>query len=314
MKAVMQLGEQGCHMATRPVTWDLDIPPKNLLDPPKVSPPPGEVPSIDKLRASLMGTRFELVKISTFAAFLLSFVAVAVHGSHLTNPDNPFAANTSAALKGLATTFSTRTASLRGKTEQLALEATHKAQIALGQMPPPAQPVTVAQAESLTHGKHVARGHHGAHAVEPAIQTAKVEAQPIERGHHHAPVEVASAEGPDTSNAQWSGSLLDLPNFVTAEGSKAGQKILDAAQGGAARSDTPRTHKVHRAMSSVGKRANATAIGPRSHESSSILDGIISPDSLVAGMTALLLYTIFVFVLIQMKGGLRALSDGHAAV
>jgi len=296
------------------VTWDLDIPPENLLEPPKASPPPRDVPSIDKLRSSLMGTRFELLKISTFAAFLLSFVAVAVHGSHLTNPDNPFAANTSAALKALATSVSNQTASIRGKTEELALAATHKAEVALRRAP--AAPVMVAHADVLTHGKHAARRHHGTHVAEPAIETVGLESQHFHRAHHHrASVEMASAQVPGASNAQWSGSLLDLPNFVTAEGSKAGQKILDVMQGGVELSNALQAHKGDRAMSSASRRADATATKhPASPESPSILDGMVSPDSLIAGMAALLLYTIFVFVLIQMKGGLRALSDSHAAV
>src|SRR5271166_1898075 len=114
-------------MAARPVTWDLDIPSASLLDSARKTRPAVEVPSIKKLRTSLMGTRFELLKISTFATFLLTLVAIAIHGSRLSNPDDQFAANTGAAIEALASTVSNQTASLRGETEALALAATQKA-------------------------------------------------------------------------------------------------------------------------------------------------------------------------------------------
>src|SRR5271166_2318060 len=193
--------KRGCPMPTRPVTWELDIPPESLLEPPKTAPPPGEVPSLDKLRASLMGTRFEVLKISAFAAFLLAFVGVAVHGSHLNNPDNPFVANTNAAFKGLAATVSSQAISIRGKTATLALAATHKAEVALGKATAaPVAPVMMAQVERPTHVKHAARVNHNA----PVAETTALESQHLHRRHHHqAPVEVAAAAS--SSDAQWSG-------------------------------------------------------------------------------------------------------------
>jgi hypothetical protein len=294
------------------VTWDLDIPPENLLEPPTPAPPPRDVPSIDKLRASLMGTRFELLKISTFAAFLLGFVGIAIHGSHLNNPDNPFVADTSAAFRGLALTVSNQTLSLGGETRTLALAATLKAEAALGKSAAPLTHVMIAQVGEPAHAKRGARGHHAA-SDAPATQLAKVEPRHLRRGHHQASVEVASAE---TSDAQWSGSLLDLPNYVTAEGSKAGHKILDVVQGGVRLNDAPQTHS---------KRAHSMSSAPRHHEaanpeslaardSSSFFEGMISPDSMIAAMAALLLYLIFVVVLVQIKGGLRAFGDSQAAV
>jgi len=298
-------------MPTRPVTWELDVPPEDLLDPVK-QPPPGDPPNIDKLRALLMGTRFELLKISTFAAFLLSFVAIAVHGSHLNNPDNPFVANTGAAFKDLAGEVSNQTVMLGGKTEAIALAATHKAEVALGQRRPTNAPVLVAQVDNSGHGKQPAHMHHRSHVAPAAeIQSAALEAQQAHHaGRHHEPVELASAE--TASNPQWSGSLLDLPNFFSAEGSKAGQKILDAVEGVDPKK-APATHKRARAMN-PSHRHSATAQATTAHESSSFFDGLITPDSMIAAMAALLLYLIFVVILVQMNGGLRALSGSQATV
>jgi hypothetical protein len=39
---------------------------------------------------------------------------------------------------------------------------------------------------------------------------------------------------------------------------------------------------------------------------------LVTPDSLVAGIAALLLYLIFVVVLVRIKGGLRAAGGSHA--
>ena len=193
-------------MPTRPVTWDLDVPPVNLLAPAKKTPPASEVPSLDKLRASLMGTRFELLKISTFAAFLLAFVGVAIHGSHLANPDNQFAANTGAAIKGMAKAVSNRTASLRGKTEALALAAAQKAQAAVDHATG-----TAMTASALVSGHDCRSQRAGGYACqarragssqgacgEPAqSETASLESHHSHRGRHrHAPVVVAAAEMP----------------------------------------------------------------------------------------------------------------------
>jgi hypothetical protein len=298
-------------MPTRPVTWDLDIPPESLLEPPPPAPPPRDVPSIDRLRASLMGTRFEFLKISAFAAFLLGFVGVAVHGSHLNNPDNPFVANTSAAFKGLAATVSNQTVSIRGETATLALAATHRAEAALARTTAPAAQVLAVQAADQLKNSAGPRGAEAASLAEVAAP----EPQQLRRAHHHpAPVEVAAAE--TSSDVQWSGSLLDLPNFVSAEGSKAGHRILEVMQGGPQSNAVAQTH---------GKRAHAKSLAVRHHEaanpdslaardSTSFLAGMLAPDSMVAAMAALLLYLIFVVVLVQIKGGLRAFGDNHAAI
>jgi hypothetical protein len=301
-------------MPTRPVTWDLDVPPENLLEPIRHTPPPGDPPNIDKLRALLMGTRFELLKISTFSVFLLSFVAIAVHGSHLTNPDNPFVANSNAALKDLAGEVSTQSVLLGGKTEALALAATHKAEVALGQGAPAKAPVRVAQAEPAIHARHAAAAPRHAHPAQAAeVRTAAIEANQVHRAHRHQEaIEVASAE--TASNPQWSGSLLDLPNFVTAEGSRAGEKILDVMQGGVAVKKAPARHSKSKHAMTASRRHLVTAQTSTAHQSSSFFDGLITPDSMVAAMAALLLYLIFVVVLIQMNGGLRALSSTQATV
>jgi hypothetical protein len=306
-------------MPTRPVTWDLDIPPASLLEPVKKTPPVGDVPSLDKLRTSLMGTRFELLKISTFAAFLLAFVGVSIHGSNLTNPDNQFAANTGAAIKGLAKAVANQTASLRGKTEVLALAAAQKAEAVVGhavgttRAATLSSPVMVAEADVPSMALH-----HKAHSVRPApFETASLESHHIHRGHHHhASVDMAAAEMPTgAANPQWSGNLLDLPDFVSAEGSKAGHKVLDAMQGGIEVGGLPHhlRSKGEGALNSIGSHFDVT--NPDSltlRDPSSILDGLFSPDSLVAAMAALLLYMIFVVVLVQIKGGLRALGGSPA--
>jgi hypothetical protein len=300
-------------MPTRPVTWDLDIPPESLLESPRPAPPPRDVPSIDRLRASLMGTRFEFLKISAFAAFLLGFVGVAVHGSQLNNPDNPLVANTSAAFKGLAATVSNQTVSIRGETATLALAATRRAEAALARTTAPTAHVLAAQTARADQLKNSA-AHRGIEGTS-AAEVAALGAQHLRRAHHHpAPVEVAAAE--TSSDSQWSGSLLDLPNFVSAEGSKAGHRILQVMQGGAQSNAIAQTR---------GKRAHAKSLAVRHHEaanpdsltardSTSFVAGMLAPDRMVAAMAALLLYLIFVVVLVQIKGGLRAFGDNHAAV
>ena len=298
-------------MPTRPVTWDLDIPPENLFKPVKRPPLPGDPPNIDKLRALLMGTRFELLKISTFAVFLLSFVAIAVHGSHLTNPDNPFAANTDAAFKDLASALSHRTVSLSGKTEAIALAATHKAEVALGDSDKVNSPVMPVEADTTVHGKQAARSRHHAHPGQAAeIQTAALDTNQIHHARrHHEAVEIAAAEA---SNPHWSGSLRDLTSLLTAEGSKASQKLLDVVQGGSDLKTARATQHTEHTMTSSQRRA-ATVEASAVHESTSFFDGLITPDSMIAAMAALLLYLIFVVILVQMRGGLRALVGSQAA-
>ncbi len=107
-------------MPTRPVTWELDIPPASLLQPRKKTPVAAEVPSIKQLRRSLMASRFETLKVSTFAACLLAFLGLAIHGSQLANTDNQFAANAESALDPLANGLFSQAAALRSKTEVLA--------------------------------------------------------------------------------------------------------------------------------------------------------------------------------------------------
>jgi len=295
-------------MPTRPVTWDLDIPPESLLEPAKQSPPIGDVPSLKKLRNSLMGTRFELLKISTFAAFLLGFVGVSIHGSHLSNPDNQFVANTGAAFRGFSTAVFDRTAALRDRTESLALAMAHKA---TGHNAG-ASAVMLAKADlAYTHAHHKA-----AAEQSTPVEVASLEPQHrIHRPHHHhGSVEIASAEM--SSNAQWSGNLIDLPNFVTAKSSEAGHKLVDVVQGGIELSSVPQLRsKGQHAAEALGSHFDVT--NPSSltmRDPGSIFEGLVSSDSLVAAMAALLLYMIFVVVLVQIRGGLRSFSGNQAAV
>ena len=112
-------------MPIRPVTWELDVPPSGLLKRAARTPAVAEIPSLDQLRSSLMGTRLEFLKISAFAVFLLASVGVAVHGSHLANSNNQFAASADVAMRSLADAVSRRTASNRGKLEALAPATMH---------------------------------------------------------------------------------------------------------------------------------------------------------------------------------------------
>ena len=284
-------------MPTRPVTWDLDVPPEDLLEQVKPPPLPGDPPNIDKLRALLTGTRFELLKISTFAVFLLSFVAIAVHGSHLNNPDNPFVANTDAAFKDLAGTVSHQTVALGDKTAALALTATHRAEAALGHPALLNPPTETAQADTSAHDKSGAMPHHHAHPVRAEqVQVAALVARPVHHARKHEnPVEVASGEA---SNSQWSGSLLGLSNFVTAEGNKA-RGLIDAVEQGEAK-------PASKAHATAMSHKHAASASTRAAHQSSLLDQFLAPDSMLAAMAALLLYLLFVVILVQMKGGLRA--------
>jgi hypothetical protein len=177
--------------------------------------------------------------------------------------------------------------------------------------------IAEASVPAVMHARRVARVPHKAHAVQPAQSgTTSPESPHSHRGRHrHAPVVVAAAEMPAaTPDPQWSGNLLDLPDFVSAEGSKAGHWILDVMHGGIELSGLPHLRsKGEGAMKSLGnhfdvRNPNSVAF----HDPSSMFEGLVSPDSLVAAMAALLLYAIFVVVLVHIKGGLRALGGSQA--
>jgi hypothetical protein len=119
-------------MPTRPVTWELDVPPSGLLKRAAKAPSVAEIPSLHQLRSSLMGTRLEFLKISMFAVFLLVSVGVAIHGSHLANSNNQFAANADVAMRSLAEAVSRQAASVRGKIEALAPGTMRNATSAVG--------------------------------------------------------------------------------------------------------------------------------------------------------------------------------------
>ena len=292
-------------MPTRPVTWDLDIPPESLLEASKQTPPIGDVPSLNKLRNSLMGTRFELLKISAFAAFLLGFVGVSIHGSHLNNPDNAFVANTSAAFRGVTMALADRAVAVRDRSETVVLAMAHKV---TGNAA--SSNVMVAKADLHSHSAHI---RHPAAAIE----VASVQPQHrIHRAHHHqaAAVELASAE--TSSSVQWTGSLIDLPNFVTAKSSEAGHKLVDAVEGGLQNNPVPQLRsKGQHVAQSFGSHFDVTNASSLSISNpSSILDELITRDSMFAAMAALLLYMIFVVVLVQIRGGLRSMAGNHATV
>ncbi|HLX36813.1 MAG TPA: hypothetical protein VKR29_03395, partial [Candidatus Binataceae bacterium] len=278
-------------------------PPESLLEASKPAPPIGDVPSLKKLRNSLMGTRFELLKISTFAAFLLGFVGVSIHGSHLNNPDNAFVANTSAAFRGVTTAMTDRAAALRDRTEAVALAMVHRVSGSAAN-----SNVMMAKADSHSH---TALSRH----QEEAVQVASLEPQHRTRHahHHQAGVEVASADL--ASNVQWSGNLTDLAGFVTAKSTEAGHKLVDAVQGGLDMKRMPHVRsKAQHVAESFGSHFDVTHASSLSVSNpSSIIDGLFTPDSIFVAMAALMLYMIFVVVLVQIRGGLRSLGGNQAA-
>jgi hypothetical protein len=83
-------------------------------------------------------------------------------------------------------------------------------------------------------------------------------------------------------------------------------------EGGTAAKPKYATHTAVRANTT--HRHAATMHASTTSEWSSYFDGLLAPDSMIAAMAALLLYLIFLVILVQMKGGLRALSDSQATV
>jgi hypothetical protein len=294
-------------MPTRPVTWELDVPPASLLKSAKKSTSAKEVPSLDELRASLLGTRFEILKISTFAAFLIALVALAIHGSQLASADNQFAANTAAAARGLLSELSSRAASLRGRTAALAVTATHKAGALAVQ--------GVASSIAISHSSP-AEANEPAKPAMPAMtriararrQTrAATEMTSLPRHHSvgtigRVPV---APKGGDTSGAT---------DFVAADVRAAGQRVLGVMQGGIELSGLGNFRSTSEgAFSSFGSHFDIT--NPNSvsiRNPSSLLTTLVSPESLFAAMAALMIYMVFVVILVRVRGGLR--SYGRQAV
>ncbi len=153
-------------MATRPVTWELDVRPASLFGPPKKIGPVSEVPSLATLRASLTGTRFEFLKVSAFAACLVALIALALHGSRLANSDSQFAANAEAAARGLANSVYKRVASLRDATGALVDAASHPRPASMGHADALAAParISTAQVSTAAHLNSVSRPHRKARA------------------------------------------------------------------------------------------------------------------------------------------------------
>ncbi len=268
-------------MPTRPVSWDLDVPPANLLASVKPALPVSQVPSLARLRRSLLGTRFELLKISTFAAFLLVSVGIAIHGSHLEDSNNQFAASAGAVFNGLRETASNRAASLRNEAKNLASTATsHRTPTSSRPKPP----VAIAQASvPAPIRSHQMRGRH------PAVVV---------------PHEPTSIEGP---GPRWSGQLLDLPDFVLAEGNLAGRKILGMLNGSPHRRGKTETviDKVHDRFAAVNPAGTAV------RKPSSTFGRPVAPGSMIVAILALVLYIVFVIVLVRVKGGLSAVGGSH---
>jgi len=187
-----------------------------------------------------MGSRFELLKVSTFAAFLLAFVGVAIDGSHLANSDNQFVANTGAAIGDLSGAVSRQTTSLHREAEALALAATHKVHAMLDDARGTiaSSSLLATNADADTSAAHLARVHGQAHVVRPPVfDRLSLRAQHTHRGRpRRVPEDMANREVPVVAPApEWSGNLLDLPDFVTAEISQFPQRIVGLMHGGVSR-------------------------------------------------------------------------------
>jgi hypothetical protein len=198
-------------MPTRPVTWELDGPPASLLEPPGKTASVREVPSLHKLRNSLMGARFELLKISTFAVFLLALVGIAIHESRLATSENQYGANAGAVIKGLAATISHQTASMRGRTEAFALAAIRDFHAVVKQAPTPssADAVRPVAPSVVKHTTHVARVHEKAHAAQSVrIDTATPRSHPASAARRDIPSMLKNLVTPDSLAAGVVGLLL----------------------------------------------------------------------------------------------------------
>jgi hypothetical protein len=311
-------------MPTRPVTWDLDIPPASLLESPKKTAPVGEVPSLNELRASLLGTRFEVLKISTFAAFLMAFVGVAIHGSHLTSPDNQFAANTGAAAKGLAKVVYDHAAAWRGKTEALALGAAHEASTAAGhaiqtaKSGAPSSRLAMAEAK----GSQVTRAADSAPVFHNKMHSARQPATTSPPTHHShrwrrnaRSIVGIGTEAAGAPVQPRSGDPLSLIDYVSAELSNFGHRTFALMRGGIELSGLPDLRgNGEGALNSL--RSHFDVTNPDSlalRNPASMLAALASPESLLAAMAALMVYMVFVVVLVRVRGGLRAVSGSQTA-
>ena len=306
-------------MPTRPVTWELDVPPGAPVAGPQAQPAAKEIPSISDLRGSLVGGRFEMLKIGAFAAFLFSFVAVAVHGSHVTSADNQFAAATGAAIDGLAGSISNESgalaATVHGKTVALASSAMQSASSAVNHVSVAFNPVenpSTAGASDASATQRVAHNHrHSNRAMTNAsgVEVPESVAKVAPRAHHrHHASQVAIAETPASEiPIEWSGNILDLPDYLTAEGSRAVQGGMSLLHGSVQGGFSSMRNSGHSMMSSLGDKFDVTNSDSfNANSPSSIFASLFNRDNVVAAGAALLLYTIFVLVLVQMKGSLRA--------
>ncbi len=132
-------------MPTKPVIFDIENPRGTLPGASRKTPGSARELSLPDFRYALVSTRFESAKIAVFAIFLFSTVAFAAHASHLTNPDNSFAANSGSAIGALKT-------SVRSKTTALASATMERMEAAISHMEvaskPSSAPVMVAQVQA----------------------------------------------------------------------------------------------------------------------------------------------------------------------
>lgn len=289
-------------MPTRPVTWDIEAPPdqraQNAAGNGENEP---KAPALADLRGSLIGTRFELLKIATFAAFLCAVTLFAIQGTDVANPNNQFTATTSVALGGLVDTVS-------GTAKTVLYSASVEGRQALAKV------ASLGNTPTANAAVQVALPTHGTHHLKGAKHPSHVEYASFHppTGKHRHRKQLAQPEVDPTIYVppivRWSGNVLDLPDFVSAETSVAYHSVGAFIHGSAESFEVPdvRSHG-QQMVNSLRNHLDVT--DPDSfavHGPSAMVSGALNADTAVAAAAALMLYMMFVVVMVQMRGGFRA--------
>jgi hypothetical protein len=292
-------------MPTRPVTWDSDIPPDVR---PEGAPADAslarETPCLADLRGSLIGTRFEFLKIATFAAFLCALAIFAVQGTDVANPDNQFAATTGVALSGLVDTVS-------GTAKTVFYSASIEGRYALARVASLGNTPTASAAMQIPTPKHLVNLRHSKSAKRtPHVVNTSFE--PPHKYHPHRKSRSRPVAGPEIvvpPQLQWSGNLLDLPDFLSAKCVAAFNGLTRFVRGSASSVEVPNLHDKGESMV-ISLRSHLDVASPdrfRVQSPSTLIDGLVNVDTAVAAGAALLLYLMFV-VVVAHRGSLRAVA------